>query len=215
MSEPVLLDNDIAFKVACYRLVDEMVAATTINDTPPAMLSVGRFVLRKKLARHRRVRDTSAVQTALEQLLRSVGFVEPTEGEIALASEIEVASARSGLELDSGESLLLAMLHLREYAYLVTGDKRAVVAMAVVARELSEGRVRCLEQLVVQIIEQVGVPAVRAHICSEPLADRALSVAFSCTSPGEQPAEAVVAGLSSYIEHLRREAPGILHEGPF
>lgn len=215
MSEPVLLDNDIAFKVACYRLVDEMIAATTINDTPPAMLSVGRFVLRKKLARHQRVRDSPAAQNALEQLLQSVGFVEPIEGEIALASGIEAAAARSGLELDSGESLLLAMLHLREHAYLVTGDKRAVVAMAVVARELSAGRVRCLEQLMAQIIDHLGVPAVRAHVCSEPLADRALSAAFSCASAGEQSTEGVLAGLSSYIEHLRREAPGILHEGPF
>lgn len=215
MAEPVLLDNDIALKVVCYGLVDETVAATTINDTPPAMLSVGRFVLRRKLTKPGRVQDTSAAETALSQLLALVGFVEPVEAEVALAAEIEAASVRNGLELDSGESLLLAILHLRDCAYLVTGDKRAVMAMGVVARQLSEGRIRCLEQLIAHLVDRMGVSTVRRHVCKEPWTDRALSAAFSCASAAEQSPEYVAEGLSSYIEYLRRKAPGILHEGSF
>lgn len=215
MPEQVLLDNDIAFKLACYQLADETVAATTINKARPAMLSVSRFVIPKKIATHKRVRSSATAQSALERLFRSVLFLEPTEDEIALAAVTEAAATRSGLELDSGESLLLAILYQRACTYLVTGDKRAVIAMAVVAKEASEGRVRCLEQLVVHLISQIGVSAVGTQVCAEPLIDTALSISFQCAAPGERSVESILAGLTSYIEYLRREAPGVLHDGPF
>lgn len=213
MTELVLWDNDIAFKVACYQLVDSAIALGSSKSTPPAMLAVGQYVIRKKLERHDRVLDGDAAQAAFEGLLQAIGFVEPAEDELALASDIESEAIRAGLDLDSGESQLLAILHTRACALLVTGDKRAVIAMAVVARDMAEGRIRCLEQLTLQIVALIGVAEARAKVCAEPLIDRALSACFGCASAAAPRDQDVWDGLQSYIKHLRGKAPGILVDG--
>lgn len=213
MTELVLWDNDIAFKMACYQLVETAVALGTREDSPPAMLTVGQYVIRKKLDGHARVRDSSASQAAFGWLLQAIGFVEPIEDELALASEIESEATRAGLDLDSGESQLLAILHSRGCTSLVTGDKRAVIAMAVVAQEMAERRVQCLEQLIAQIVVVTGVADTRAKVCKEPLVDRAISACFGCASVEPPHDNDVYDGLRSYIDHLRDKAPGILVDG--
>jgi len=212
MAEQVLFDNDIALKVACYSLTDETQAIVTDGETKLGMLGVGRFVLRDRLERPRNVADLPRARASLDRLLETVEFIEPNEDELALAAEFETEARVRDLELDSGESQLLAIVIRRNLHVLVTGDKRAITAMAVVAAKLAAGRVVCLEQLMMLIVKASGLDAVRPRVCGEPHVDRAITACFGCARSAVPP-EDVAEGLTSYIGYLDRSAPGILtHE---
>lgn len=213
MPERVLLDNDVVLKAASYALADETVAAATIDDTPPAMLGVGRFVIRNRLSRASNIADVPRATEAFAQMLAAMTLVEPDDDEMAAAADLEAEAIRQDLELDGGESQLLAILANRACSLLVTGDKRAIAAMAIVAGAVASGRVACLEQLIAHIVAACGTSSVQPRICAEPNVDRAITSCFACSS-SETPGFADVhAGLASYIGHLDRSAPGVLIPG--
>lgn len=202
MPERVLLDNDVMLKVACYALADEALAATTVDDTPPAMLGVGRFVVRGRLARASNVANTSRATVMFERMLVAMIMVEPDEDELSAAADLEAEAIRRDLELDAGESQLLAILAKRACNLLVTGDKRAIAAMAVVASAQADSRVACLEQLVAHVVVTNGLISVRTRICAESNVDRAITSCFACSSPNPPDDADVLAGLASYSGRL-------------
>jgi hypothetical protein len=212
MPEQVLLDNDVALKVACYSLVAEMIAGTTVEDTPPAMLGVGRFVIRGRLDRASNVANVARAKEALEQLLQAITLLEPDDEELAVAADLEAEASRRNLELDGGESQLLAILAKRACRLLITGDKRAIAAMAQVAPKLAASRIGCLEQLMALLMDTAGLAAVRPLVCGEPLVDRALTACFACSRDSVE-RDDVVEALSSYIGHVDRSAPDVLMRG--
>lgn len=213
MPERVLLDNDVVLKVACYALADETLAAATIDDVPPAMLGVGRFVVRSRLARASNIADPARAAAAFERMLAAMTMAEPDDAEMAAAADLEAEAIRRDLELDGGESQLLAMLANRGCSLLITGDKRAIAAMAIVAAAQAGSRVACLEQLIAHVVSAKGTPAVRPRICAEPNVDRAVTGCFACASPAAPDDADVMGGLASYIGHLDRSAPGVLVPG--
>lgn len=213
MPEQVLLDNDVVLKLACYALVTEALAATSSADTPAGMLGVGRFVIRRRVERATNIADRDQARASLEWMIAAVEMLEPTEEEMALAADLEAEASRCGFELDGGESQLLAILARRNLRCLLTGDKRAISAMAAVAMALAAGRILCFEQVIERIVAAVGVDEVRPRVCCEPQVDRALTACFGCARDRVPQAE-VVDGLASYVNHLDRTAPGILMRDP-
>lgn len=213
MPERVLIDNDVVLKVSCYELVDETLLAITVNGVAPAMLGVGRFVVRGRLAKVGSVADRTKATGAFERLLAELGAVEPDDAELSLAADLEAEAIRHNLELDGGESQLLAVLASRGCDLLLTGDKRAIAAVAVIAAKTAASRIACLEQLICQLVASVGVARVRPGVCAEPLVDRAITACFACSRPAPPRDEEVVEGLSSYVRHLDRAAPGVLLPG--
>lgn len=213
MPERILLDNDVVLKVACYALVDETVAAATIDDIPPAMLGVGRFVVRGRLARAPNIADRARAAAAFERMLAAMSLVEPDDTEMAAAADLEAEANRRDLELDGGESQLLAMLANRACKLLITGDKRAIAAMAIVAVGVAGGRIACLEQLMAHIVTGTGVAVTHARVCAEAQVDRAITACFGCSTAAPPRDEDVLDGLASYSAHLDRTAPGVLIPG--
>jgi hypothetical protein len=216
MPEQVLLDNDVVLKVACYAVVTEALTATTSDGTPPGMLGVGRFVIRRRVERATNIADRDRARDSLERMIATVEMFEPTEDELSLAADLEAEASRQGLELDGGESQLLAIVAMRNFHCLLTGDKRAITAMATVAMALAAGRILCFEQLMARIVAAVGADAVRPRVCGEPQVDRALTACFGCARDAVPHAD-VVDGLDSYVGHLERTAPGVLMRdaGPY
>lgn len=210
MPERVLLDNDVVLKVACYALADETLAAATIDDIPPAMLGVGRFVVRSRLARASNIADPARAAAAFERMLAAMTLAEPDDAELAAAADLEAEATRRDLELDGGESQLLAMLANRACRLLITGDKRAIAAMAIVAAAQAGSRVACLEQLIAHLVATSGVREVRPGVCAEANVDRAVTNCFACAATDPPDGADVLAGLASYIRHLDRAAPGVL-----
>ena len=176
----ILADNDIYIKCCCYDLSEEMVEHLTIGGTPPAMLAVGRFVVRNRLQRHQRASEPERALAAFNRILEKVELLEPTEKELDIAADLEQAALESGLELDAGESQLFAILQKRELPLMVTGDKRAISALEHIVGDPSpSGCIACFEQLVLTMLSQLDIERIRTAVCREKTVDRTMAICFS------------------------------------
>jgi hypothetical protein len=213
MSEPVLIDNDIVLKACCYSIVDEMLACLGGHQRPVVVLGAARFIVGSRIRRACDIANPLSAAQALEQLLVQVDELEPDDREIALAAAFEAETQALGLDLGSGESLLLAALLCRVVVLLLTGDKRAIYAIERLMQATdgvgARGRIACLEQLAMGLLGSCDCVRLRDHICREPAVDRALSICFACGSAALSPT-AVIEGLASYVRALRRDAPTVL-----
>jgi len=208
-----LIDNDVIIKLIAYGLGRDMIKVTNKNGIPPAMLGVGRFVVRDRLARGGRIVDSEAALGDFDKILSELLLIEPSEKEIEMAAEFEQKATLENLELDGGESQLLAILIAREAEVMITGDKRAIRAIAGVASNSAKDRVACLEQTIASIIEHIGIKLARERICKEPNVDKAITICFACRSEEIPSVESVRSGLCSYIEHVRKDSSGVMLKG--
>jgi hypothetical protein len=217
MDDAVLLDNDIVFKACCFAVVQELADFFVGRKQTLWILGVAAFVLRRRIARFRNLANPQRIAEAFEKTLETIARLEPDDREVALASEFEACAQSMGLALDTGESLLLAILLNRSADLLVTGDKRAIEAIDQIAtalrhHEAIDGRLVCLEQVVLTLAERLGLGVLRSRICAEPHADRALAICFSCNT-GLADDASTGDGVRSYINALRQRSGAILLSG--
>jgi hypothetical protein len=213
MPSGALLDNDVVLKTCCYAAIDAMLGCLG-KVGPVAVLGMARFVLASRIAKARNIVNKASATAALAVLLAAADTVEPDSSDVALAAEFEAEASARGVALDSGESLLLAVLLQRGTSLMLTGDKRAVAAIEAVAWALgcatrATGRVACLEQLFMELLARCEAEWLHERVCSEPEADKALSVCFACNSHMFI-VDSAVDGLVSYINDLRIQAPTVL-----
>lgn len=207
----VAIDNDIVLKASSYGLA--------LNFWPPngpdiAVLAAARFVVPTYIDRGRG-RDKARAKTDLATLFARASFLEPTDIEIQMALSFESAAQTARLALDTGESLLSAMVITRSMDALETGDKRAIESLEKLLEHAGDlaalrGRVRSLEQVFLGSIgDDPMFSVVSAAICAEPDIDKTLSICFSCWGSGAT-RNSAVAALDSYISDLRTRATRIL-----
>lgn len=216
MPDSVLMDNDVVLKTCCYDAVDEMIGCTVGPARTAHVLGAVRFVLAKTISKAKNIADKARAAERLAKMLGRVTPIEPDDDELALAAEFEEVAQSLGVDLDGGESQLLAVLIRRSAALLLTGDKRAILAIepvvqAVGCHDQVARRVACLEQTVMAIVARHGAEAIHHRVCSEAAIDKSLANCFSCTSGFCRP-ESILEGLTSYINDLRRQAPRVLVE---
>jgi hypothetical protein len=207
----VAIDNDIVLKASSYGLALNFWPA----DGPDiAVLAAARFVVPTYIDRGRG-RDKARAKIQLATLLARASFLEPTELEIQMALSFESAAQTGRLALDTGESLLCAMVITRSMDSLETGDKRAIESLEKLLEHADDlvalcGRVRSLEQVVrASISYDPTFRVISAAICAEPDIDKALSICFSCWVSGAT-RNSAVAALDSYVNDLRTRAARIL-----
>jgi hypothetical protein len=212
------MDNDVLLKGACYRLIWDMIACVPAQPSEIGYLATARFVLASRLPKTHLVGHREEYyQLAVSAISRGKAM-EPTEAEVRIAAELEYAAQHSALSLDSGETLLCAIVSERQFCKLITGDKRAVGSLEALAKDHPAparlaGRVVCLEQLVTAVVASRGPAAVRAAVCGEAGVDITLAICFGCSSSQAEPG-AWSAGLASYIASLRKVAPLLLSASP-
>lgn len=209
MCEGVYIDNDVVLKMCAYLVAEELVQVASMDAVPPAILAIAKFTLRNRVERSRAIKDKAAVKEALELALAKVRHLEPTQEEIEIAADLEQEAAMLGLAFDGGESQLTAMLLKRNGSALVTGDKRAINALAKINPPEIHRRIGCLEQLIASVATQFGVGRVREGVCAERDCDKAITASFACSSSTLSLPELMV-GLRSYINFLRKEAGELL-----
>lgn len=208
-----LVDNDVLLKGACYRLLNHPITADCgVNGI--GYLAAARFVLSKRINRARLRGNAAEAEAELMSFLAEHVPIETTAEEQTLAATLEAMAQEIPVNLDSGESQLLAVLAVRMLPALITGDKRAIIAIerlrdATTALAQVSGKVSCLEQLVRRAVMKNDPAAIQEAICKEPDVDRALTICFSCLS-SERSVEFVVQALDSYISDLRQKAPRTL-----
>jgi len=207
----VAIDNDVLFKGACYGLLDRLLSGIS---SMAAVLGSARFIIPKKLERTSLNGDRAkALETFLAFLSRSA-TLEPTDNEQGMAADLELAAQRLEVNLDAGESQLCAIMVRRAFGLLLTGDKRAIVAIERLLDAEPQltpicGRVKCLEQVFVDAVAREGHVTLRVGVCGEAGIDKALAICFSCKSQAVD-GPCVLEGLRSYINDLRRQAGRVL-----
>lgn len=212
-TEQVAIDNDVLLKLACYCLLDEVPRVTGLESRDLHVLGAARYVVPSVISRSSRIADKVRAQTNFARFISEVGELEPTPVEVQLATQIEELALVQGVSLDTGESQLGAIVIVRLFSLLITGDKRAITGLEQLRDQLPalaaiEGRAASLEQLIARIVRKVGADTLRQLVCAEKNVDRAISTCCACSS-----LEAVAAplqGLLSYVQDLRTSAPRVL-----
>jgi len=208
-----LVDNDVLLKGACYRLLNRPITAAC-GASGIGYLAAAKFVLSKRIRRARLRGNVVEAEAELLSFLAKHEAIETTAEEQVLAASLEAMAQEIPVNLDTGESQLLAVLAMRTLPALITGDKRAILAIEQLLDVMYvlapvAGKVTCLEQLARHAVINSDAFAVQEAICKEPEVDRALSVCFSCFS-SERTVETIVQALDSYISDLRQKAPRTL-----
>jgi hypothetical protein len=205
-------DNDILLKAACYGLLPRLMA-TVPGDGAFGILGASRFVVSKTIMRTPLRGDPCSAKTQFLVFLTENEVIEPSAEEQHLAADFEAAAQKTALNLDAGESQLVAILVSRGLLWLVMGDKRAVASVETLLDtderlQVAAGKVRCLEQLVADALATGNPDQIRRAICDEPSVDKTLSICFSCSSP--EASSVPLEALSSYISDLRARAVRVL-----
>jgi hypothetical protein len=211
MADCVLMDNDVILKTCCYGVVDEVIDCLARRAWTIKVLGVAKYVLGRAITKRKNIADRESATHRLAYLLSRVALIEPSDEELLLAAGFEETAQSLGVELDGGESQLLAVLIRRSAGLLLTGDKRAIRAIEPVletsgGREQVTRRVACLEQLVMSLVGSHGAEAIHRCVCREAAVDKSLSSCFACAS-GVCNGQSILEGLGSYIRDLRRDAP--------
>jgi hypothetical protein len=145
-------------------------------------------------------------QPACDRLIATAEMMEAAPSPLT-----EWLERLSGIpQIDPGEVQLLACA-AESSLMLVTGDKRALIAVAAVDgfSDALAGRIVTLEAALLSLCEHLGDDRVRAAVAPLLAKDHTLRICFSPTNAN--PREALV----SYFESLKREvAPLILWEPP-
>ena len=205
------VDIDVLYKATVYGFFDQLLESVPLSLENYYVLATAKFVICRKIEKTTFSNDRKQIKAALNSSLARVKVLEPTVGEIELASELEFLANELNVSFDIGESQLCAMIILRNMSCLITGDKRAIVAAeSILGHNLRyrafKSRFICLEQCILWLLGRVDPLEVREAVCSEPKIDRSLSISFSCNSP-DVPSESWTEGLNSYVSDLRSKAP--------
>jgi len=210
-----LIDTDVLYKSTIYGLLSRWIAARPFGANRFSMLVAAKYMIHKKISKRPPARGAAVAIAEFEAAVATLNELEPSSEEIKIAAELEHEASNLNLELDGGESILCAILMHRNSDYIFTGDKRAIRAMAeLIAQGLAPAlllaeKVVCFEQLLMFLIRNDNASEIRTLICAAPTADKALTSCFSCQSP-QANVDSWHDGLNSYINSLRREAPGML-----
>ncbi len=115
--------------------------------------------------------------------------------------------------IDTGERLLIAATQKAENFYLVTGDKRCLIALAsapslLEIRKRLSGRVICFEQLLKKSIDHKEFDEVLAKVLPGREYDGSLNAIFGSGWQATQ--ENVLQALNGYIKDLRSQTDDLL-----
>ena len=196
-----LLDSDVARKMAQYTLIDDMVACLRCRLADLAVLPQLKFQLGIGTAKALRKLGNEAAVAAANKLIDAAQ-------EISLGPE----AANTLLELnrpdiDSGEQVLFAALLLDASRQLVSGDKRAMVALSQIETiEHVWASLRCLEDLVLLMVHAMAFDALSANIRGRADADISLSIIFGRSQAA--PKASVLEALGSYLNQLINDTGG-------
>lgn len=201
----LLLDSDAARKLCQFDLIQFLITAMSFDAEDLGILPQLKFQLRiddeKKSIQ--KIGSKKAYENAIE-LIAS-----------AFEVEVSVSSANPILGLDrpdleTGELTLFAALADTDQSHLLSGDKRAYIALSKVNQvdEIHElwPRLICLEEAMLIIIFHHNFSTVSDRVRTNPQVDKAIALTFGISSPSSK--DNVIEALNSYIGNLQHKTSG-------
>lgn len=206
MAKVCFLDNDIIRKLIAFGLFDEAIALLQITKADLQILPSAKFVLDKQ--RKKQKLHTPEVWTEVMALVESCATISETNYDSVEAEQLEQFKD----DIHEGEVTLILATRGEIDFRLLSGDKKFIKALALIPDKTIYnrlcGRVICLEQFVLKLIEVKGFRWVKERILPQRDCDTALK---ACFGSGEQAREANVREtLSSYIKEVTDAAPNLL-----
>jgi len=200
-----LLDSDAAKKLCQYELLLDLTIALGCAFSDFAVLPQLKFQLK-----------LSNPPAALRKL-GSEGAVALAQQLVVTAAEVVVvAEAANPLlslnrpDIDSGEATLFAALYEQEEDSLISGDKRAFVALSEVdgveAVDALWARLISFDEAMYLILQHASFENVSTKVRARPDADTAMSIIFGRVAASDH--ASVLAGLESYMRDLHANAQG-------
>lgn len=204
MASRLLVDNDVLIKLSHWGLLDHLPACFDLDWQHLSALTSLKFRAQRgdtKLFR------TPAVAARLAEQLEHTA-------EIPAGDAADLSKLQGIIDLDAGEVELVAACLSDPDALLISGDKRALSALANacppgVAARLS-GRVICLEQLLTLIARKTSAGFVIDGVLKHRELDSALRSVVGPTGCSEA---TFLEGMASYVSHLRAQTLELLRAG--
>lgn len=193
-----LSDNDIVFKLAHCDLLGLLHQHLNVDQKEIWILSSCVYKLRSVL------KANPTVLARVEAFCQAVSTINEAE----LDSNYLQTLQDTGI--DAGEAILAAMACQTEDSYLITGDKRALIALNklsdVALRSKLENRIYCFEALLLEMIKHYGFDTLRPHFMNGIASDKVLSMSFG---DGRDESHAVEC-IGSYLNGIRESAGWLL-----
>lgn len=204
MALKVLVDNDALIKLAHWRLLDRLVTTFDSSWEEIGVLASIGFRARKRDPKLFRSND---VADGLAMSLTKAGSLDVQDPDI-------FSHLQEIVGLDAGEVELIAACVAAPGSILITGDKRALEALAQpdlvdIAAHLA-GRVICVEQLLVMMADGDSPAAIIEAVLPFRDIDRAIGCVIGATGCTDQNFRD---GMASYIGDLRSRTGALLHNG--
>lgn len=193
----LLVDVDAMCKLAHWRLLELLPAITGIEPPACSALASTRFRALKYMEKpdgkvFRCVDAAKAVVDAVD------AFGDLPQPDPALLTKLQDVAG-----IDAGEAVMLARLIEDQEALFLTGDKRAlraVAAMDGIVRAAIAERVVPVECVIKCVLDAYGIDELRARICTWKEIDKAVSIVMG--SRCDRAESSVREGLASYLGEL-------------
>ena len=197
------LDNDIVIKLSAFDLFDGAITILNLDWEQLRVYSAAQYTFRGK----------SYIAQYSESVCQKAIAITQKCQKVEADNSIEFTLLNKVKNIDEGEAALIAATADKDVFLLTTGDKKCLKALATdpnlesVCKRLC-GRVICLEQIILKLIEAKGFVFVRDRVLPMVSCDKSLQICFGVSSPATE--ENVMAGLNSYINDIRQQAPDLL-----
>jgi hypothetical protein len=133
-----------------------------------------------------------------------IGALE-TFGKLPQANTALLAQFQDIAGIDAGEAVMLARLIEDPHSLFLTGDKRALRAIAVMGHKVRAPiaeRVVPIECIIKCVLDRFGIDELRARVCTWKDIDKAVAIVMG--SHCDQSEASVREGLASYLGELYR-----------
>jgi hypothetical protein len=191
------LDNDVILKLTAYNLFWEAIATLKATTIDLRVLDTARPVFQRSLGV--KLRYPEEIRNA------AIDIVEQCQ-KVSIQNNATFKALQQINDIDQGEATLISAFPSEDPFWFITGDKRCLRSIAhhpqlETVRQKLKGRVICLEQLILRILNNYDFNFVLAKIL--PARDYDIAIK-SCFSSGTNATpENVTQALKAYIADLR------------
>jgi len=200
----LLIDSDAFLILAGTSLLRETLDLLEIKPTAARRLHALPFMVERSARIHDKY-DLATRQKALEACEQVEGITERPSSET-----LDLLASTSGI--DEGEALLLGLACENEGALVLTGDKKAIIALSGERRlnglcERLKGRVIMVEPLLGRLVDRHGLVRVGDRIRLIRGANKALDVLFSDANCAKQDhfREAMKSYSNDFVQKMNEE----------
>ena len=177
-----------------------------VNQEQIRVLAGARFYFQKS----RKVRQSYSEEIC-DLAVQLVSQCQRIQGDEVDPDELSLLQETEGI--DPGEAVLIAGTKNETNFYLISGDKRCLRALVLgknleTVRERLRGKVICLEQIILQLIEVKGFDFVLSKVLPARGCDTALRAIFGSGERATK--DNVIRAIKGYIRDLQEESKGLL-----